>query len=90
MEGITLIEQEESYTSQASFLDKEKVSKKINFIGKRIKRGLFETKNKILINADVNASYNILKKYLTKKRVWNEKIFSDCIEVYSTPLLRNF
>ncbi|ONI38754.1 hypothetical protein AN396_10085 [Candidatus Epulonipiscium fishelsonii] len=90
VEGITLIEQEERYTSQASFLDKEKVSKKINFMGKRIKRGLFETKNKILINADVNASYNILKKYLTKKGVWNEKIFSDCIEVYSTPLLRNF
>lgn len=30
--------------------------------GKRIKRGLYRTKNRSLINADVNGSYNILRK----------------------------
>ena len=29
--------------------------------GKRIKRGLFQTQNGILINADVNGSYNIMR-----------------------------
>lgn len=43
----------------------------------------------ITINADVNGSYNILKKYLIKQEVWNEKTFSDCIEMCSTPLVIN-
>ncbi|MDY4078377.1 MAG: hypothetical protein SOY42_06270, partial [Clostridium sp.] len=30
--------------------------------GKRISRGLYKTKN-IIINADVNGSYNILRKF---------------------------
>ena len=32
------------------------------YSGKRIKRGLYLTKNKIEVNADVNASLNILRK----------------------------
>ncbi len=32
------------------------------FSGKRIKRGLYRSKESILINADVNGSYNILRK----------------------------
>jgi len=32
------------------------------YIGKRISRGLFRTSNGTLINADVNAGYNIMKK----------------------------
>ncbi|EQB73950.1 MAG: IS605 family transposase OrfB, partial [Ferroplasma sp. Type II] len=30
--------------------------------GKRIKRGLFKSAKGILINADINGSYNIIKK----------------------------
>jgi len=60
---------EESYTSKASFLDedkmpvyKEKNKIKYTFSGKRIKRGLYQSKNGILLNADCNGSANIIKK----------------------------
>ena len=69
--GITTVEQEESYTSKASFIDddfipvyKEGDKTEYEFSGQRIKRGLYKTKNGILINADVNGAYNILRKYL--------------------------
>jgi putative transposase len=67
--GINVIVNEESYTSKASFLDEDVLPKynkdnqeKYIFSGKRIKRGLYESKNRTLINADVNGSYNIIKK----------------------------
>lgn len=62
MAGIRLITTEESYTSKCSFLDEESVKKHLIYKGKRIKRGLFRSKEGRLINADVNASYNIMKK----------------------------
>ena len=37
--------------------------------GKRIKRGLFQTQNGILINADVNGSYNIMRLGIKKLNV---------------------
>ena len=37
--------------------------KKDQFAGKRIKRGLYKSRNGILINADMNGALNILKKY---------------------------
>ena len=40
------------------------MEKKYTFSGKRVKRGLYKTKNGKLINADVNGSYNILVKGL--------------------------
>lgn len=60
--GITVIVNEESYTSKASFIDGDKMVKGTEFSGKRIKRGLYRSKEGILINADVNGSYNILRK----------------------------
>ena len=67
--GIKFAKQEESYTSKASFLDNDKISKynqdnpiEYKFSGRRIKRGLYKTKKGILINADVNGALNILKK----------------------------
>ena len=64
--NINFLETEESYTSKSSFIDNETMDKNTNFQGKRIKRGLFKTKNGILINADVNGSYNILRKAFSK------------------------
>ena len=52
----------ESYTSLSSFYDNDKIEKQETYSGKRIKRGLYLTKNKIEVNADVNASLNILRK----------------------------
>jgi putative transposase len=60
--GIKIAVSEESYTSKCSFLDFEKVKKQVEYLGKRIKRGLFRSAEGILINADVNSAYNILKK----------------------------
>jgi IS605 OrfB family transposase len=66
--GIKVIVQEESYTSRSNFLDLDpipvygKTDKDIVFSGRRIKRGLYKTSVGQLINSDVNASYNILRK----------------------------
>ena len=66
LEGIKVVVKEEGYTSKCSFLDNESVRKHLFYSGKRIKRGLFRTAKGLLINADVNASYNIIKKVAPK------------------------
>ena len=92
---IEVHEQEESYTSQASFLDGDFIptfvsgsKTKHTFSGDRMYRGLYKTKNKKLINADVNGSLNILKKFINKnatiKFQW-DNLWNDLVEVYSTP-----
>lgn len=66
--GIQCIEQEESYTSKASFLDNDniptfnEVNEKHTFSGKRITRNLYQTKNNQIIDADLNGALNIMKK----------------------------
>ena len=60
--GITLKEQEESHTSKCSFLDNETIEHHNKYIGKRIIRSLFKSAKGIIIHADVNAGYNIIKK----------------------------
>lgn len=71
-EGIHVVETEESYTSKASFLDMDNIptygkeqEKKPSFSGKRIKRGLYRSKNGIIINADVNGAANIIRKVVS-------------------------
>lgn len=69
LRGISVIIQEESYTSKASFLDNDDipvygVTENPTFSGRRIKRGLYRTSDGRLINADVNGAYNILRKGL--------------------------
>ena len=77
--GITVIVQEESYTSRASFVGLDpipvygKTEKEPVFTGKRIARGLYKTSTGRLINSDINASYNILRKAIPNA-------FSDGIE----------
>jgi putative transposase len=60
--GIRIIMTEESYTSKCSFLDWEDLGKQEQYAGKRVKRGLFQAANGKRYNADVNGSYNILRK----------------------------
>ena len=67
--GIEVILTEESYTSKCSFIDDEKICKHENYLGRRIKRGLFRTFNNIAINADVNASFNIARKVIPRFNV---------------------
>lgn len=59
---IHLIEVEESYTSGTSYLDNEKPIKDNYKPQNRKYRGLFITNQGIQINADINASYQIMNK----------------------------
>lgn len=52
----------ESYTSKCSFYDSEEIKYHNKYLGERIKRGLYETKEKRIVNADINGALNILKK----------------------------
>jgi putative transposase len=61
-QGITIELIDESYTSKCSFLDNEPIHNHSSYLGKRIKRGLFQSASGVIINADVNAAYNILLK----------------------------
>ena len=67
--GIEYHEQEESYTSKASFWDKDEMPiynadnpQKYEFSGRRIFRGLYRTSAGFEFNADVNGALNILRK----------------------------
>jgi transposase len=66
--GIQVVLREESYTSVASFLDGDflptygQVETEPVFSGKRPKRGIYRTSTGKQFNADINGSYNILRK----------------------------
>ena len=67
--GIKVVITEESYTSIASFLDADPLpiygtaeAKTAKFSGRRLKRGLYYSKIGVKFNADVNGSYNIIRK----------------------------
>lgn len=62
--NINFIFQEEGYTSKCSFLDNEEMIKKDDYLGQRLKRGLFKSQAGKLINADINGSANILRKVI--------------------------
>lgn len=70
--GIIVFEDEESYTSKCSFFDNEIIASSSSYLGRRVKRGLFQTQNGTLfdkgtiVNADVNAAYNIGRKHLSR------------------------
>ena len=76
--GINFMTVEESYTSKTSFLDEEKLhsykrgkpKKGYTFLGDRFARSLFQTKNGYVIHADINASFNIIRK-VTGDSVYN-------------------
>jgi putative transposase len=60
--GIQVIQTEEAYTSKCSFLDEEELRKHPEYLGRRVKRGLFRASAGRKINADLNSSYNIIQK----------------------------
>ena len=69
LNGIVYVEQEESYTSKASFWDSDDIPvynndnpKEYVFSGNRIHRGLYKTANGKVLNADVNGALNIMRK----------------------------
>ena len=67
--GINYVEQEESYTSKASFFDNDELPtynadnpQKYTFSGTRITRGQYRTSAGYVFNADINGALNILRK----------------------------
>lgn len=70
--SIQFVETEESYTSKASFLDIDELptfgAKPLWWkeSGKRVKRGLYRSKDGFKINADCNGAANILRKVAAK------------------------
>lgn len=86
LKGITVITTNESYTSQTSFLDGEKPCqengnyhrklKHLSPSNRRIHRGLFRSNNGVLINADVNGAYQIIRKVFSevKYNKFNQEI----------------
>ena len=61
LEGIRVSVVRESYTSGTSYLDGERPEKIFYDATRRVKRGMFKSNRGILINADVNAAYQIIK-----------------------------
>ena len=86
--GIDYIEQEESYTSKASFLDMDEIPvydgrhHNYNFSGRRIRRGLYKSSEGILLNADLNGAANILRKSKRNVIDYNEL----CSGLLASPL----
>lgn len=74
LEGIEVVKITEEYTSGVSSIDKEEINKEKYEKSRRIKRGLFKTNKGKIINADVNGSINILRKYI-------KRIFSPNLEI---------
>ena len=69
LNSINYVEQEESYTSKASFWDKDEMPvynndnfKAYKFSGNRVYRGLYKTASGKLLNADINGALNIMRK----------------------------
>lgn len=66
--GISVIEQEESYTSRADITASDPIPvyghrpEGLSFSGRRVSRGLYQTSAGYRINADCNGAANILRK----------------------------
>ena len=79
--GIKFIQVEESYTSGTSFLDDELPTKEFYNKDRRKFRGLFISNRLKRINADVNASFQIMKKVY-------EKFTYDSSVKYANPIVK--
>lgn len=64
--GIAVVKVDEAYTSGCSILDDEPIDTLHYNKSRRVTRGMFMSNYGILINADVNGSYNIMKKYTNR------------------------
>ena len=76
LEGIKVKEISERYTSGISAIDEEEITRENYNKKRRINRGIFVTEKGIKINADINGSLNILRKYI-KRNSPNQEIAMD-------------
>ena len=79
--SILVVETDESYTSKISFIDNEDLAEynkttqgmKSQLSGKRFNQ-VFITRNKIKLHADINGSFNIVRKVLKSFKYDKEKM----------------
>ena len=79
--GITFVQVNESYTSGTSFLDNDLPTKEYYDKSRRKFRGLFLSNDSKRINADVNASFQIMKK------VYREFTYTNSVK-YTNPIVK--
>ena len=79
--GIKFMQVNESYTSGTSFLDNELPTKEFYDKSRRKFRGLFLSNESNRINADVNASFQIMKK------VYEKFTYNDSVK-YANPIVK--
>lgn len=68
--GVKVID--ESYTSKCSFIDGETVAQHTKYMGVRTDRDTYITSGGHQVNADVNASMNIIRLFLESKKEWSD------------------
>lgn len=85
LKGITYIETEESHTSKCSFIDKEEICHHDSYMGRRMMRGLFKSKEGVKYNADINGSLNILRKYMTKIGTYTDELHEELVRHMTNP-----
>lgn len=85
LNGINYIETEESYTSKCSFIDKEEICKHESYAGKRVRRGMFKSKEGYKYNADINGSLNILRKYMTEIGTYTDELHEELVRHMTNP-----
>lgn len=85
LNGINYIETEESHTSKCSFIDKEEIRHHDLYAGRRVRRGLFKSKEGAKYNADINGSLNILRKYMTKNGTYTDELHEELVKHMTNP-----
>ena len=79
--GILIRTINESYTSKCDALGLEEIGRHEEYMGRRTKRGLFESSIGKKVNADLNGAINIMRKYYIQrgnpmKIITGEKIYN--------------
>ena len=72
--GINVIEKEEAHTSKVDHLAYETLEHHEVYLGKRVKRGLFQSSTGKLLNADINGATGIARK------VFGDSVISQIID----------
>ncbi len=85
LNGIQYIETDESHTSKCSFVDREEICHHDSYAGRRVKRGLFKSKEGKTYNADINGSLNILRKYMTKISMYTDDLHEELVRHMTNP-----
>jgi putative transposase len=85
LHGIRFEETEEAYTSKASYLDGDSLPKfgekpdGWKASGKRVRRGLYQSADGSIVNADLNGAANILRKVASKLGVDLSQLGRRCL-----------